>query len=42
MEKELLFEGKENTTSVKIMEFSPQGTKLEITVAGKTSGKVAG
>jgi hypothetical protein len=42
MEKELLFEGKESTTSVKILEFSPQGTKLEITVAGKTSGKLTG
>ena len=42
MEKELLFEGKENTTSVKIIEFSPQGAKLEITVAGKINGKVDG
>jgi hypothetical protein len=42
LEKELLFEGKENTTSVKIIEFSPQGAKLDITVAGKTSGKITG
>jgi hypothetical protein len=42
MEKELLFEGKENTTSVNIKEFTPTGVKLDITVAGKISGKVAG
>jgi hypothetical protein len=42
LEKELLFEGKENTSSVKITEFSPQGARLDITVAGKVSGKVAG
>jgi hypothetical protein len=42
LEKELLFEGKENTTSVNIKEFSPEGTKLDITVAGKVSGKVTG
>jgi hypothetical protein len=42
MDKELLFEGKENTTSVNIKEFSPEGAKLDITVAGKVSGKVTG
>jgi hypothetical protein len=42
MEKELLFEGKENTTSVNIKEFSPEGARLDITVAGKVSGKVNG
>ncbi len=42
MEKELLFEGKENTSSVNIKEFSSEGTKLDITVAGKISGKVNG
>ena len=42
MEKELLFEGKENTSSVNIKEFTPAGVRLEITVAGKVSGKVAG
>jgi hypothetical protein len=42
LEKELLFEGKENTTSVKILEFSPQGVKLDITVAGKITGKISG
>ncbi|MGZ4850820.1 MAG: hypothetical protein ACXV2C_05510 [Candidatus Bathyarchaeia archaeon] len=42
MEKELLFEGKENTSSVNIKEFTPVGVRLDITVAGKVSGKVAG
>jgi hypothetical protein len=42
VEKELLFEGKENTTSVNIKEFSPEGARLDITVAGKVSGKVTG
>ncbi len=42
MEKELLFEGKENTSSVNIKEFTPAGVRLEITVAGKVSGKVTG
>ena len=42
MEKELLFEGKENTSSVNIKEFTPIGVRLDITVAGKVSGKVAG
>lgn len=42
MEKELIFEGKENTSSVNIKEFSPQGAKLDITLAGKISGKVTG
>jgi hypothetical protein len=42
MEKELLFEGKENTTSVNIAEFSPKGAKLDINLGGKVSGKVAG
>jgi hypothetical protein len=42
MEKELLFEGKENTSSVNIKEFSPKGAMLDITLAGKVSGKVAG
>jgi len=40
--KELLFEGKESTSSVNIREFSPKGAMLDITVAGKVSGKVAG
>ena len=39
---ELLFEGKENTSSVNIREFSPQGAKLDFTVAGKVSGKISG
>ncbi len=42
LEKELLFEGKEVTASVKIAEFTPQGVKLEITVAGKVAGKISG
>ncbi len=42
MEKELLFEGKENTTSVNIKEFSQKGAMLDITVAGKISGKISG
>jgi hypothetical protein len=42
MEKELLFEGKENTTSVNIKEFSPKGASLDITLSGKISGKIEG
>jgi hypothetical protein len=42
MEKELLFEGKENTSSVNIKEFSPEGARLDITLGGKISGKVTG
>jgi len=42
MEKELLFEGKENTSSVNIKEFSSKGAMLDITLAGKISGKIAG
>ena len=43
MEKgELLFEGKENTSSVNIREFSPQGARLDVTLAGKVSGKISG
>lgn len=42
MEKELLFEGKENTTAINLKEFSPEGAKLDIMVAGKVSGKVTG
>jgi hypothetical protein len=42
MEKELLFEGKENTTSVNVKEFSPKGAVLDISLRGKISGKVDG
>lgn len=42
MEKELIFEGKENTSSVNIKEFSQKGAMLDITLAGKISGKIAG
>ena len=41
-ELELLFEGKENTSSVRIKEFSPEGAKIEINLRGKISGKVEG
>ena len=42
MEKELLFEAKENVSSVNIREFSPQGARLDVTAIGKVSGKVTG
>ena len=42
MDKELLFEGRENASSVNIKEFSPEGVRLDITAAGKVSGKVTG
>ena len=42
MEKELLFEGKENTNAINLREFSPEGAKLDIMAAGKVSGKVTG
>jgi hypothetical protein len=42
MEKELLFEGKENTLAINLKEFSPEGAKLDVVVAGKVSGKVTG
>jgi hypothetical protein len=42
LEKELLFEGKENATSVKIVDFSLLGVQLEITLAGRISGKIEG
>lgn len=42
MERELLFEGKEYTSSVNIKEFTPAGVRLDITVAGKINGKVTG
>ncbi len=42
MERELLFEGKENITSTNIREFSPEGARFDITAAGKVSGKVSG
>ena len=35
MERELLFEGKENATSVNIKEFSPKGAMLDITLDRK-------
>ena len=42
MEKELLFEIKENTQAINLKEFSPEGAKLDIMVAGQVSGKVTG
>ena len=42
LEKELLFEGKENTTSVNIKEFSSQGAMLDINLLGKINGKAQG
>lgn len=42
MERELLFEGKENVSSINIKEFSAEGAKVDITLAGKISGKVTG
>ena len=41
-ELELLFEGKENTSSFRIKEFSPEGAKIEINLRGKISGKIEG
>ena len=38
----MLFEGKENTTAINLKEFSPEGAKLDIMVAGKVTGKVTG
>lgn len=42
MEKELLFEGKETTMAINLKEFSPEGAKMDIMVAGKISGKITG
>ena len=42
LEKQLLFEGKENTNSVRVKEFSPEGAKLEINLKGKITGKIEG
>jgi len=42
LEREILFEGKESTSSVKIKEFSPQGASLEISLKGKVTGKIEG
>jgi hypothetical protein len=42
MDRDLLFEGKENTSSVNIKEFTPEGVRLDITVTGKISGKITG
>jgi len=43
MEKgELLFEGKETTSSVNLREFSSSGARLDVTLAGKIAGRVSG
>jgi hypothetical protein len=42
MEKELLFEIKENTMAINLKEFTPEGAKLDIMVGGKVTGKITG
>ena len=42
MEKELLFEGTERTSSMNIREFGAQGARLDVTLAGQVDGKVSG
>ena len=42
MDEELLFEGKEKTMAINLKEFSQEGAKLDIMVAGTVSGKVTG
>jgi hypothetical protein len=42
MENELLFEIKENTQAINLKEFTPEGAKLDIMVAGKVTGKITG
>lgn len=43
MEKtDLLFEGREKITTASIREFSPQGTRLDVSAAGQVSGRVSG
>lgn len=42
MERELLFEGRQNATSINIKEFSPEGAKIDLTLTGKINGKVKG
>ncbi len=42
MDKELLYEGKENTSSLSLTEFSPTGAKADINLAGKVNGKIMG
>jgi hypothetical protein len=42
LEKQLLFEGKENTNSVRVKEFSPEGARLGINLKGKITGKIEG
>lgn len=37
MEKELLFEAKENASSINIKEFGPEGAKIDITLGGKSA-----
>ena len=42
LEKELLFEGKETASSVNLKEFSLEGAKIDINLAGKISGRLNG
>jgi hypothetical protein len=42
LEKELIFEAKENIMAINLKEFSPEGAKMDIMVSGKVSGKVNG
>ena len=42
MDEELLFEGKEKTMAINLKEFSQEGAKLDIMVAGTVSGKLTG
>jgi hypothetical protein len=42
VEKELLFEGKENTMAIDLKEFSPEGPKMDVMVSERISGKVTG
>jgi hypothetical protein len=38
----MLYEGKQNTSSLSLKEFSQEGAKASINLAGKVSGKVTG
>ena len=42
MDKELIFEGKENTMAINLKEFGQEGVKLDIMVGGKITGKITG
>jgi hypothetical protein len=42
MEKEMLYEGKQNASSINLIEFNPQGAKADISLAGMVNGMVTG